>query len=100
MGYYLGQFYIDKRDLFILLAIILLSLGYYLNFPLPYFSYQNLVLLTILFLLAKGFLLTTYDSAFFVTFLTACILTLFIPLFQVLLFLLLAFFFLRLLKVI
>ena len=100
MGYYLGQFYFDKRDIFILLAIVLLLAGYQFGFPLPYFSYQNLLFLTLLFLLAKGFLLSTYDSALFITFFTACVLTLFLPLFQVLLFLLLAFFFLRLFKVI
>ena len=100
MGYYLGQFYVDKRDFFIVLAVVLLLLGFYFRFPLPYFSYQNLILLAILFLLAKGFLLSTYDSALFITFFTACVLTLFLPLFQVLLFLLPAFLFMRLLKVI
>jgi len=100
MGYYLGQFYIDKRDLFILLVVVLLLLGNYLDYPLPYFDYQNLIIITLLFLLAKGFLLTTYDSALFATFLTALILTLFFPLLQVLYFLALSFIFLRLFKVI
>jgi len=100
MGYYLGKFYFDKRDLFIILVIGLLLAGFQLGYPLPYFQYQNLIVLSLLFLLGKGFLLTTYDSILFVTFLTAITLTLFVPLFQVLLFLVLAFIFLRFLKVI
>lgn len=100
MGYYFGQFYFDKRDLFILLAVILLLLGYKLGYPLPYFEYKSLIILTLLFLLAKGFLLTSYDSALFATFLVAAILTLFIPFLEVLYFVGLAFIFLRILKVI
>ena len=100
MGYYLGHFYIDKRDLFIVFAVILLFLGNYLHYPLPYFEYRNLIILAILFLFAKGFLLTAYDSVLFAVFLTAIILTLFFPLLQVLYFLSLSFIFLRLFKVI
>ena len=100
MGYYIGSFYFDKRDLFILLAIILLLAGFRLGYPLPYFEYKNLIILSLLFLLGKGFLLTSYDSALFATFLVAALLTLFIPLLQVLYFLSLAFIFLRILKVI
>ena len=55
MGYYLGQFYFDKRDLFIVLAIIVLLAGYKFGYPLPYFEYKNLIILAILFLFAKGF---------------------------------------------
>jgi len=100
VGYYLGHFYIDKRDLFIVLAVVLLLLGNYFHYPLPYFEYKNLIILAILFLFAKGFLLTAYDSALFATFLTATILTLFFPLLQVLYFLSLSFIFLRLFKAI
>lgn len=100
MGYYLGQFYFDKRDLYIVLAIGLLLIGFHYQYPLPYFQYQNLILLSLLFLLGKGFLLTSYDSAFFTAFLIAIILTLFIPLLQVLFILTLAFIFLRILRVI
>lgn len=100
MGYYIGQFYLDKRDLFIILAVLLLLLGYRLNYPLPYFEYKNLIILSLLFLFGKGFLLTSYDSALFATFLTAIMMTLFFPLLQILYFLALAFIFLRLLRVI
>ena len=100
MGYYLGKFYFDKRDIFIILALVLLLIGYRLDYPLPYFEYKNLIILTLLFLLGKGFLLTTYDSALFATFLVAIILTLYIPLLQVFYFLALSFIFLRLFKAI
>ena len=100
MGFYLGKFYFDKRDLFIILTIILLLAGFKLNYPLPYFEYKNLIILSLLFLLGKGFLLTSYDSSLFTTFLIAIILTLFLPLLQVLYFLALSFIFLRLFKAI
>jgi len=100
MGYYLGKFYVDKRDLFILFAVVLLLTGFRLDYPLPYFEYKNLIVLSILFLFAKGFLLTSYDSSLFTTFLVAIILTLFLPLLQILYFLALSFIFLRLFKVI
>lgn len=100
MSFYLGKFYFDKRDFFILLAIGLLLIGFHYQYPLPYFQYQNLIILSLLFLLAKGFLLTSYDSALFVTFLAAVVLTLFFPLLQVLFFLVLAFIFLRIFRVI
>ena len=100
MSFYLSKFYFDKRDLFIILAVALLLLGNHLDYPLPYFEYKNLIILTLLFLLGKGFLLTTYDSALFTTFFVAIILTLFIPLLQVLYFLALSFIFLRLFKTI
>lgn len=100
MSFYIGPFYIDKRDLFIIFAVVLLLLSHHLHYPLPYFDYKNLLVLSLLFLLAKGFLLTTYDSALFATFLVALILTLFLPLLQILYFLALSFIFLRLFKVI
>lgn len=100
MSYYLGRFYFEKRDFYILLLLGLLLLAYRVGYPLPYFSYKNLFFLTILFLLAKGLVLTTYDSVVFLVFLSALILTLFIPLLQVLIFLFFALVLLRLLKVI
>ena len=100
MSFYIGQFYFDKRDLFIVLAVGLLLAGFHFQYPLPYFQYQNLIILSLFFLLAKGFLLASYDSSLFAVFLAAIILTLFLPLLQVFYFLGLAFVFLRILKVI
>lgn len=100
MGYYLGKFYFEKKDFFLILAALLLWGALYFSFPLPLFNPQNLLALTILFLLAKGLILPTHDTAVFTTFLVAIFLTLFFPLFKVLIFLVSAFLLLRLTKVI
>lgn len=90
MGYYIGQFDFDKRDLYLVLAVGLLLIGNYFTFPLPFFSYQKLIFLTLIFLLVKGFLPVTADQTLLVLFLVAIFLTLFIPLFQVLIFVILS----------
>jgi len=100
MSYYIGQFYVGKRDIFLLMGAILLVIALYLHYPIPYFDTQNLLILFILAFFTKGLLLPTHDSAVFLTFLLAVFLTLFIPLLEVLFFLVLSFLFLRLTKVI
>lgn len=100
MGYYLGKFYFEKKDLFLILAILLLWGTIHFSYPLPLFDPQNLLILTVVFLLAKGLILPTHDTAVFTTFLVALLLTIFFPLFKVLLFLVGAFILLRLSKVI
>jgi hypothetical protein len=98
MGYYLGQFYFDKRDLFILLGLGLLVGAWYSKFLIPFFSYTDLFVLILIFLLAKGILLPASDSFLFLLFFSGLIILLFFPLIQVLFFLFIAFFLLRLLK--
>jgi hypothetical protein len=100
MGYYLGQFYFDRRDLFLVLAILLLLWGNYTRFPLPFFRYQDLILLLLVFVMSKGFLPATVDGVLLILFLAAVLLTLFIPLFQVLIFVVLSFVFLKIAKII
>lgn len=94
----LGPFYFQKRDLFILLAIGLLVWTIYFSISLPLFAPNKLLLLAVLFLLVKGALLPARDVAVFLVFLTSVFLTLFLPLFQVVLFLVFAFFLLKLLR--
>lgn len=100
MGYYVGQFYVSKRDVFLVLGILLLGLLIYLNYPIPYFDTKQLATLFILAFFAKGLLLPTHDSVVFMTFFIGVLLTLFVPFLEVILFLFLAFLFLRVLKVI
>jgi hypothetical protein len=100
MGYYFGQFYFEKRDLYLVLAVVLLLLGNYFAFPLPFFNYQKLIFLTLLFLLAKGFLPPTADAVLLILFMASAFLTFFYSLFQVLIFLIFSFVFLKLLKAI
>lgn len=100
MSYYIGQFYFDKKDLFLILAILLLLAGNATGYPLPFFNYQYLIFLTLIFILAKGFLPPTIDSVLLILFLVSALLTLFYPLFQVLIFIVLSFVFLKLAKII
>lgn len=100
MGYYIGQFYIDKRDIFLLVAIGLLWFVVHAGYPIPYFKSEYVIFLTVLFLIAKGLILSTYDSATFIIFLITLGLTLYVPFFQSLIFLVFAFLFLRILKAI
>ena len=99
MGYYLGKLYFEKKDLFLILAVLLLAAAIRFGYPLPLFGPQNLLVLAIIFLIAKGLILPTHNPAVFSTFLLALFLTLFFPLFKVLIFLVFAFLFLRFLKV-
>ncbi len=98
MGYYIKEFYFEKRDLYFLVAVALLLYANYTGFPLPYFNYQSLIILVILFAVAKGFLPSSLDPILLIVFMTAAILTLFLTLFQVFIFIALAFAFLKLLK--
>lgn len=100
MGYYIGQFYVDKRDLFLAAAALLLLYAQRFGYPVPYFNVNHLLFFLTLLFIAKGLVLPTHDSAVFVVFLTALVMTLYVPLFQSLVFLVLAFFFLRLTKTI
>lgn len=96
---YLGPFYFQKRDLFIILTVGLLWWVIHYSIPLPLFNPYNLLTLAILFLLVKASILPAHDVAVFLTFFTAILLTLFLPLFQVILFLTTAFFLQKLLRV-
>lgn len=100
MGYYFGKFYFEKKDLFLILAVLIIWATIHFSYSFPLFDPQNLLILTVIFLLAKGLILPTHDTAVFTTFLTALFLTLFFPFFQVLIFLVFAFISLRLLKVV
>jgi len=100
MGYYLGQFYFDKRDLFIILGLVLLVGAWYFKFLIPFFSYTDLFVIILIFLLAKGILLPASDSLLFLLFFSGLILLFFFPLIQVVFFLFIAFLLFRLLKII
>lgn len=99
MSYYLGRFYFEKKDFFLLFGGGLIALLVWLNYPVPFFKLQNLALLTIFLFLAKGILVPARDEALFLTFLAAVFLTLYLPILQVLFFFLLAFFILKALRV-
>ena len=96
---YLGPFYFQKRDFFILLAVLLLAGSIYYSVPFPLFNPYHLLPLFVLFLFTKASILPAHDPAVFITFFTAIILTLFLPLFQIVLFLMTAFILQRVFRV-
>lgn len=100
MSFYLGPFYFEEKDLFLLLAIGLMVFGWANGLNLPFISYPTLVILTILFLVAKGLLLRTYESLIYVVFLIAVVLSNFFSLPMVIFYVFFSFLFLRLLKLI
>lgn len=100
MSFYLGPFYFEEKDLFIFLATGLLVFGWMNNLSLPFISYPTLIVLAILFLLAKGLILKTYESLIFIVFLSAFILSNFFSLSVVVFYVFFSLLFLRILKII
>lgn len=97
---YLGPFYLDTKEIFLILAIILLGLALYFGWPVFWFDKKVLLTLAVLFLLTKGLLPAIHNEAFLLLGLVTIFLTLYFPLFQVVLFFFVSFLFFRLLKVI
>ncbi len=97
---YLGPFYFDSKEIFLILAAIILSLAWYFGWPLWWFDKRALLTLVILMLITKGLLPSIHNEAFFILAIVSIFLTLYLPIFQVVLFYFLSFIFFRLLKVI
>ena len=100
MSLYIGKFYFEEKDLFILIAILVLLVGWAKGLAFPFISYPGMIFLTFLFLLAKGLLIKTHESLIFIVFLSAILLLNFFPLSLVFLYIILNFFFLRLTRII
>lgn len=97
---YLGPFYFDTKEIFLILAAIILSLAWYFGWPLWWFDKRALLTLVILMLITKGLLPSIHNEAFFILAIVSLFLTLYLPIFQVVLFYFLSFIFFRLLRVI
>ncbi|MFN4212752.1 MAG: hypothetical protein ACK4FL_02185 [Microgenomates group bacterium] len=97
---YLGPFYFDTKEIFLILAAILLALAIYFGWSLWWFDKRTLLTITILMLLTKGLLPSIHNEAFFILAIVTIFLTLYLPVFQIVLFYFLSFLLFRLLKVI
>lgn len=97
---YLGPFYFDTKEVFLIFAAILLTLAIYFGWPLWWFDKRSLLTLLIIILITKGLLPSIHNEAFFILALVAIFLTLYLPVFQVILFYFISFLLFRLLKVI
>ena len=97
---YIGPFYFDTKELFLILAVILIGLASWFGWSLWWFDKRALLTLVILILFTKGLLPSIHNEAFFILAIVAIFLTLYLPIFQVVLFYFLSFLMFRVLKVI
>ncbi len=63
---YLGPFYFDTKELFLVLASVFLGLAMALGWSLWWFDKRALLTLTVLILLTKGLLPAIHNEAFFI----------------------------------
>lgn len=97
---YIGPFYFDTKELFLILAAVLLGLSSAFGWSLWWFDRRALLTLIVLVLITKGLLPSIHNEAFFILVIVAIFLTLYLPIFQVVLFYFLSFLMFRVLKVI
>jgi len=97
---YIGPFYFDTKELFLVLAAILLGLASFFGWPLWWFDKRALLTLVILMLFTKGLLPSIHNEAFFILGIVTIFISLYLPIFQVVLFYFLSFLMFRVLKVI
>lgn len=97
---YLGPFYFDSKEIFLILASLLIGLAMFFGWNLLWFNPTTLLVLVILMLVTKGLLPSIHNEAFFILALVAIFLSLYLPVFQVILFYFISFLLFRILKVI
>lgn len=97
---YLGPFYFDTKEIFLIIAALLVGLALYFGWSVYWFDKRVLLTIIILMLVTKGLLPAIHNEAFFILALVTIFLTLYLPIFQVILFYFLSFMLFRLLKVI
>lgn len=97
---YIGPFYLDTKEIFLILAAILITAMNFLGVHLYWFDMKALLTIILLMLITKGLLPAIHNEAFFILAIVTIFLTLFLPIFQVVLFYFISFLLFRLLKVI
>jgi hypothetical protein len=97
---YIGPFYFDTKEIFLILASVILTLAWVFGWPLWWFDKRVLLTLTILLLITKGLLPSIHNEAFFILAIVTIFLSLYLPIFQVVLFYFISFLMFRVMKVI
>jgi len=97
---YIGPFYFDTKEIFLLVLSVLLVLAMNMGWNPVWFSARDMFTITLLILFTKGLLPAIHNEAFFMVAVAALVLTLYLPIFQVVLFYLISFVLFRLLRVI
>ncbi|CAN5189368.1 hypothetical protein BH09PAT2_BH09PAT2_11430 [soil metagenome] len=96
---YIGPFFFDSKEIFLIIATLLLGLALAFGWQIWWFDRQVLLTVIILILVTKGLLPSIHNEAFFILALVTIFLTLYLAVFQVILFYLITFLFFRVLKV-
>jgi hypothetical protein len=97
---YIGPFYFDSKEIFLMLGAVLIALAMSFGWSIWWFDRQILLTIVIVILITKGLLPAIHNEAFFILAIFTIFLTLYLPIFQVVLFYFITFLFFRLLKVI
>lgn len=97
---YIGPFYFDSKELFLILAAILLGSAMYFGWNIVWFDKRTLLTLIVIILVTKGLLPAIHNEAFFFLAIVTLFLSLFFNVFQVILFYFISFVLFRVLKVI
>lgn len=97
---YIGPFYFDTKELFLIVLTILLAVAMYIGWDPAWFKTRDIFTIAILILFTKGLLPAIHNEAFFFVALCAIFLTLYLPIFQVVLFYFISFVLFRILRII
>ncbi len=97
---YIGPFYLDIKELALILLAIVIGVVWYFGVDVYMFDKRALLTIVILILITKGLLPAIHNEAFFILTIVTLFLTLSLPVFQVILFYFISFLLFRLLKVI
>lgn len=97
---YIGPFFFDTKEIFLIIATVLLSFALLFGWEIWWFDKTILLTMFLLILVTKGLLPAIHNEAFFILAIVTIFLTIYLPVFQVVLFYLLTFLFFRLLRVI
>lgn len=97
---YLGPFYFDTKEIFLILAAILIGCASYFGWSLYWFDLKTLLTIVILMLITKGLLPSIHNEAFFILAIVTIFLTLYLPVFPIILFYFISFALFRMMRVI
>ena len=97
---YIGPFYFDTKEIFLIVLTILLAIAMFMGWDPAWFQTRDIFTITILILFTKGLLPAIHNEAFFFVALASIALTLYIPIFQVVLFYFISFILFRILRII
>ena len=96
----IGPFYFDTKELFLIMAALLIAAANYFGWSLWLFNPTSLLVLVVIMFITKGLLPAIHNESYFILSLVTVFLVLYFPLFQVLVFYFLSFILLKVFRVI